>query len=269
MKNLFKFICCGNVDDGKSTLIGRLLLDTNNVKKDQLTDALKASERNGSDKIELAMLLDGLLAEREQQITIDIAHRFFDYQDTRFHILDCPGHEQYTKNMAIAAAEADTAIVVIDITKGIKPQTLKHIEICSLFHIKNLLICLTKADLITWAGEVDENKLLPLKQEIESVLKKQVLLAKQVTAGVSGDEQVLSPGMKYKHYAPNAKVVIVKGSLKDFVNYVSLHKKQNTFVMCFEGEENLMPVKAISYGKKDEPKAQAHNLFSILRFLHF
>ena len=171
MKNLFKFICCGNVDDGKSTLIGRLLLDTNNVKKDQLTDALKASERNGSDKIELAMLLDGLLAEREQQITIDIAHRFFDYQDTRFHILDCPGHEQYTKNMAIAAAEADTAIVVIDITKGIKPQTLKHIEICSLFHIKNLLICLTKADLITWAGEVDENKLLPLKQEIESVLK--------------------------------------------------------------------------------------------------
>ena len=148
MKHLFKFICCGNVDDGKSTLIGRLLLDTNNVKKDQIEDALKASKRNGSEQMEPAMLLDGLLDEREQQITIDVAHRYFDYNDTRFHILDCPGHEQYTKNMAIAAAEANTAIIVVDTTKGIKPQTLKHIEICNLFQLKNILICLTKTDLL-------------------------------------------------------------------------------------------------------------------------
>ena len=120
MKQIFKFICCGNVDDGKSTLIGRMLLDTGNVKKDQLEDAKKASLKNGSDKIELAMLLDGLLSEREQQITIDIAHRYFDYHGIRFHILDCPGHKQYTKNMAIAAAEVDTAIVVIDVTKGLE-----------------------------------------------------------------------------------------------------------------------------------------------------
>lgn len=148
MKHLFKFICCGNVDDGKSTLIGRLLLDTNNVKKDQIEDALKASKRNGSEQMEPAMLLDGLLDEREQQITIDVAHRYFDYNDIRFHILDCPGHEQYTKNMAIAAAEANTAIIVVDTTKGIKPQTLKHIEICNLFQLKNILICLTKTDLL-------------------------------------------------------------------------------------------------------------------------
>ncbi len=148
MKHLFKFICCGNVDDGKSTLIGRLLLDTNNVKKDQIEDALRASHKNGAIHLEPAMLLDGLLDEREQQITIDVAHRYFDYNDIRFHILDCPGHEQYTKNMAIAAAEANTAIIVVDTTKGIKPQTLKHIEICDLFQLKNILICLTKTDLL-------------------------------------------------------------------------------------------------------------------------
>lgn len=172
MKSVFKFICCGNVDDGKSTLIGRLLLDTNNVKKDQLEDALKASQKNGSKQIELAMLLDGLLSEREQQITIDIAHRFFDYQDIRFHILDCPGHEQYTKNMAIAAAEANTAIVVIDALKGIKPQTLKHIEICNLFQIKNILVCLTKTDLLKNSkGQTDLKKLKPLEKEVQSILK--------------------------------------------------------------------------------------------------
>lgn len=168
MKHLFKFICCGNVDDGKSTLIGRLLLDTNNVKKDQIEDALKASHKNGSAQLEPAMLLDGLLDEREQQITIDVAHRYFDYNDIRFHILDCPGHEQYTKNMAIAAAEADTAIIVVDTTKGIKPQTLKHIEICDLFQLKNILICLTKTDLLPESKKADIINLI--KTELSNIL---------------------------------------------------------------------------------------------------
>ena len=148
MNKVFNLICCGSVDDGKSTLIGRILFDTNNVKKDQLEDALRASRRNGSKELEYSMLLDGLLSEREQQITIDIAHRFFDYEDVRFHILDCPGHEQYTKNMAIAAACADAAILVIDVTKGISPQTLRHLEICKLLNVKKVCCCLTKIDLL-------------------------------------------------------------------------------------------------------------------------
>ena len=148
MNKVFNLICCGSVDDGKSTLIGRILFDTNNVKKDQLEDALRASRRNGSKELEYSMLLDGLLSEREQQITIDSAHRFFDYEDVRFHILDCPGHEQYTKNMAIAAACADAAILVIDVTKGISPQTLRHLEICKLLNVKKVCCCLTKIDLL-------------------------------------------------------------------------------------------------------------------------
>lgn len=171
MKNIFKFICCGNVDDGKSTLIGRLLLETNFVKKDQLQDALKASHKNGSSELEPAFLLDGLLDERSQQITIDVAHRFFDYKDTRYHILDCPGHEQYTKNMAIAAANADTAILVIDCLKGIQSQTLRHIEICSLFQIKNILVCLTKIDLLHDKNNtLGQEKIESLKISVERVL---------------------------------------------------------------------------------------------------
>lgn len=173
MKSMFSFICCGSVDDGKSTLIGRLLLDTGNVKKDQLDEARKSSLKNGADKVELAFLLDGLLAEREQQITIDVAHRYFDYDDIRFHILDCPGHEQYTKNMAIAAAVCDTAIVVIDCTRGIQPQTRRHIEICDLFHVQNLVICLTKCDLIfNDKSKPDFETINNLKDQLRILLKK-------------------------------------------------------------------------------------------------
>lgn len=174
MDNLFKFICCGSVDDGKSTLIGRLLLNTGNVKQDQLEDAQKASIKNGSDKLELGFLLDGLLDERAQQITIDVAHRFFDYENTRFHILDCPGHEQYTKNMAIAAAEVQSAILVIDLMRGIQPQTIKHLEICSLFQVENLCVCITKCDLSMSANlsnEWDFEKINLLEKEIKNVLK--------------------------------------------------------------------------------------------------
>ena len=172
MNQIFKFICCGNVDDGKSTLIGRILLDTDNVTKDQLMDAKKASIQNGSKKTQLSMLLDGLISERQQQITIDIAHRYFDYKDIRFHILDCPGHSQYTKNMATAAAQADSAIVVIDVTKGISEQTKKHIEICSFFKLKNVCICLTKCDLITDVnGIIDSKRIDNISNDINDLMK--------------------------------------------------------------------------------------------------
>ena len=105
------------------------------------------------------------------------------------------------------------------------------------------------------------------KEDIEKVLNKEVKVAKEVTEGVKADSIVRSPGMKYKHYAPNAKVTIVKGSIENFVKFVELNKKENTLVMCFDGEEKLMPVSAISYGKIDNPKSQAHNLFAVLREL--
>ena len=105
------------------------------------------------------------------------------------------------------------------------------------------------------------------KEDIEKVLNKEVKVAKEVTEGVKADSIVRSPGMKYKHYAPNAKVTIVKGTLENFVKFVELNKKENTLVMCFDSEENIMPVSAISYGNINDPKSQAHNLFAVLREL--
>lgn len=166
-KNSFNFICCGSVDDGKSSLIGQLLLKTHAVKQDVLDDAITASFDNGNNQFEPSLLLDGLLDERSQQITIDIAHRYFDYKDTRYHIFDCPGHEQYTKNMAIAAAEAECAILVIDVLKGISPQTIKHISICAMFQIKYLIIALSKCDLINF----EEERINTQINEINNLLK--------------------------------------------------------------------------------------------------
>ena len=149
MKRIYNIVTCGDVDSGKSTLLGRLLYNTNNIYDDQLADIKKASEKYGqNNRLEYGLLFDGLLEERKQQITIDVAHRFFNINDTRFHLLDCPGHVQYTHNFVIAAIEADMAILVIDATKGIMPQTFVHLDICKLFNISEIVLAITKVDLV-------------------------------------------------------------------------------------------------------------------------
>lgn len=148
MKRICNIVTCGDVDSGKSTLFGRLLYNTNNVYEDVKLDVEKASKQYGkNNRLEYGFLLDGLQDERQQQITIDIAHRYFNIKDTRFHLLDCPGHSQYTNNFVIAATEADIAVLIIDSTKGIMPQTLIHLKICKLLQIKNIIIAITKIDL--------------------------------------------------------------------------------------------------------------------------
>ena len=149
MTKICKIVTCGDVDSGKSTLLGRLLYNTNNIYDDQLADIEKYSKKYSLDnRFEYGLLFDGLLEERKQQITIDVAHRFFNLKDKRFHLFDCPGHAQYTHNFVIAAAEADIAILVIDSTKGLMPQTLVHLEICKLFKIKKIILAITKIDLV-------------------------------------------------------------------------------------------------------------------------
>lgn len=149
-KKLCNIITAGDVDSGKSTLLGRLLYNTGNIYEDQLDDMKRASEKYSADgRLEYGLLFDGLLEERRQQITIDIAHRFFNIRDTRFHLFDCPGHQQYTSNFVIAAAEAQIAILVVDSTKGLMPQTFVHYNICKLFRLKKVIFVITKIDLST------------------------------------------------------------------------------------------------------------------------
>ena len=153
-KEILRFITCGSVDDGKSTLIGRLLYDSKMIFEDQLAAIEKDSKKSGTtgDKIDLALLVDGLASEREQGITIDVAYRFFSTEKRKFIIADTPGHEQYTRNMATGASTADLAIILIDARQGILTQTKRHSYIASLLGIKNLIVAINKMDLVDFSS---------------------------------------------------------------------------------------------------------------------
>ncbi|TKT81183.1 sulfate adenylyltransferase subunit CysN [Aquamicrobium sp. LC103] len=158
-KSMLRFLTCGSVDDGKSTLIGRLLYDTKLIFEDQLAALERDSRKhgtNGSD-IDFALLVDGLEAEREQGITIDVAYRFFATPKRKFIVADTPGHEQYTRNMATGASTADLAIVLVDARKGILPQTRRHSFIASLLGIRHILLAVNKIDLVDYDQTVFES----------------------------------------------------------------------------------------------------------------
>ncbi|WP_414648988.1 sulfate adenylyltransferase subunit CysN [Dokdonella sp.] len=151
-KSLLRFITCGSVDDGKSTLIGRLLHDSKLLLDDQLATLESDSRRFGTQngEIDFALLVDGLAAEREQGITIDVAYRFFGTEQRKFIVADCPGHEQYTRNMATGASTADLAIVLVDARKGLLTQTRRHSYIVSLLGIRHVILAVNKMDLIDY-----------------------------------------------------------------------------------------------------------------------
>ncbi|WP_166209714.1 sulfate adenylyltransferase subunit CysN [Cognatiluteimonas telluris] len=157
-KGLLRFITCGSVDDGKSTLIGRLLHDTRLLFDDQLATLEADSRRHGTQgqDIDFALLVDGLAAEREQGITIDVAYRFFSTEKRKFIVADCPGHEQYTRNMATGASTADLAVVLVDARKGLLTQTRRHSYIVSLLGIRHVLLAVNKMDLVDYDEGVFE-----------------------------------------------------------------------------------------------------------------
>lgn len=154
-KDLLRFLTCGNVDDGKSTLIGRLLHDSKMIYEDQLEAVQRDSKKVGTqgDKIDLALLVDGLQAEREQGITIDVAYRYFSTEKRKFIIADTPGHEQYTRNMATGASTCDLAIILIDARYGVQTQTRRHTFIAALLGIRNIVVAVNKMDLVGFSEE--------------------------------------------------------------------------------------------------------------------
>ncbi|MBL8769994.1 MAG: sulfate adenylyltransferase subunit CysN [Phenylobacterium sp.] len=155
-KSLLRFLTCGSVDDGKSTLIGRLLYDSKMIFEDQLAaleaDSKKVGTQGGD--IDFALLVDGLAAEREQGITIDVAYRFFSTDRRKFIVADTPGHEQYTRNMVTGASTADAAIILIDARKGVLTQTRRHSYLVSLLGIRHVLLAVNKMDLVDWSREI-------------------------------------------------------------------------------------------------------------------
>ena len=154
-KDMLRFLTCGSVDDGKSTLIGRMLYDAKMVLDDQLASVKSESKKYGTtgEKIDMALLVDGLQSEREQGITIDVAYRFFATQKRKFIIADTPGHEQYTRNMVTGASTADVAVILIDARKGILTQTRRHSFIVSLLGIEHIIVAINKMDLVDFSEE--------------------------------------------------------------------------------------------------------------------
>jgi sulfate adenylyltransferase subunit 1 len=161
--SLLRFTTAGSVDDGKSTLIGRLLYDAKAIFEDQLDAIRLSSERMGDAEVNLALLTDGLKAEREQGITIDVAYRYFATPHRKFIIADTPGHIQYTRNMVTGASTANVAIILVDARKGIQEQTHRHAFIASLLQIPHLVVCINKMDLVDYAETVYED----IKQAFE------------------------------------------------------------------------------------------------------
>ncbi|PKB25276.1 adenylylsulfate kinase /sulfate adenylyltransferase subunit 1 [Novosphingobium kunmingense] len=151
-KTMLRFITCGSVDDGKSTLIGRLLYDSKMIFEDQLAALESDSRKVGTQgqEIDFALLVDGLAAEREQGITIDVAYRFFNTEKRKFIVADCPGHEQYTRNMVTGASTADLAVILVDARKGVLVQTRRHSYLCHLIGIRNIVLAVNKMDLVDY-----------------------------------------------------------------------------------------------------------------------
>jgi bifunctional enzyme CysN/CysC len=198
-QDLLRFITCGSVDDGKSTLIGRLLWESQQIFDDQLSSLRADSVRHGTqgDNIDFALLVDGLAAEREQGITIDVAYRFFSTARRKFIVADTPGHEQYTRNMITGASTAQVAVVLIDATQGILTQTRRHAYLASLIGIKDIVLAINKMDLVSYQKNVFES----IQHEFSSIASR--LNFNSVTAiplsALRGDN-LISPSVKTSWY---------------------------------------------------------------------
>ena len=166
--DMLRFTTAGSVDDGKSTLIGRLLYDSKSIFEDQMEAIEKTSRSSGEEEVNLALLTDGLKAEREQKITIDVAYRYFATPRRKFIIADTPGHTQYTRNMVTGASTADLAIILVDASKGLLTQSRRHAFISTLLRIPHLVVAVNKMDLV----EYDEETFNAIKEDFRNFAKK-------------------------------------------------------------------------------------------------
>ena len=197
-KQLLRFTTAGSVDDGKSTLIGRLLYDSKSIFQDQLDAIEKSSKNKGFDYVDLSLLTDGLKSEREQGITIDVAYRYFETPKRKFIIADTPGHIQYTRNMVTGASTANLAIILIDARNGIVEQTRRHSLIASLLGIPHIVVCINKMDLIQYDMEV-YNKIVEDYRSFSSKLNVKDIRFIPISALVGDNVVDKSENMKWYH----------------------------------------------------------------------
>ncbi|MGM0702869.1 MAG: sulfate adenylyltransferase subunit CysN [Pseudomonadota bacterium] len=208
-KDLLRFITCGSVDDGKSTLIGRLLHDSKMIYEDQLAAITQASKTSGTtgDAVDLALLVDGLQSEREQGITIDVAYRYFSTDKRKFIIADTPGHEQYTRNMATGASTASLAVILIDARYGVQTQTRRHSFICDLLGIQHLVVAINKMDLVDYSQERYEEIVAEYRELAEKLEARDVRFVP--LSALKGDN-VVNPSAAMSWYAGPALLELLE-----------------------------------------------------------
>jgi sulfate adenylyltransferase subunit 1 len=216
--DILRIATAGSVDDGKSTLIGRLLYDTKSITKDKLEAVESSSKRKGLDFVDLSLLTDGLIAEREQGITIDVAHIYFSTDKRKYIIADTPGHVEYTRNMITGASNAEASIVLIDARNGVIEQTKRHLFISNLLKIETVFVCINKMDLV----EFDETVFNKIKLHVEEVAKKM---------GYEGDLDFVPIAAKYGDNVvqPSEKMPWYNGpTLLEYLEELPVHKKDDS-----------------------------------------
>jgi sulfate adenylyltransferase subunit 1 len=196
-KSLLRFTTAGSVDDGKSTLIGRLLYDSKSIFEDQMEHIVQSGKRLGREELDLSLLTDGLRAEREQGITIDVAYRYFATPARKFIIADTPGHIQYTRNMVTGASTADLAVILIDARKGVLEQTVRHTYVASLLDIRHIIFCINKMDMIDFSEKV----FMKIKTEIDNLVRKlQIEDSYFIPISAKYGDNVVDPSEKMSWY---------------------------------------------------------------------
>ncbi|OKZ61736.1 MAG: adenylyl-sulfate kinase [Clostridium sp. 42_12] len=236
MQSLLKFITCGSVDDGKSTLIGHMLYDAKLLFADQKR-ALELDSRVGSTEgqIDYSLLLDGLMAEREQGITIDVAYRYFTTKERAFIVADTPGHEEYTRNMAVGASFADLAVILIDATKGVLSQTKRHTRICAMMGIRSVVYAINKMDLVDYS----EARFNEIKNEIEELAKElQLANIKVIPVSATEGDNVTKKSEHTPWYDGEA--------LLEYLEDVDVEEKEEKSFYMF-----VMPVQRVCRPNKD------------------
>lgn len=196
-KSLLRFTTAGSVDDGKSTLIGRLLYDSKSIFEDQMDHIVESSKRLGKEDVDLSLLTDGLRAEREQGITIDVAYRYFATPLRKFIIADTPGHIQYTRNMVTGASTADMAVILVDARNGVLEQTLRHTYIASLLDIRHIIFCINKMDMVDFSQEVFNMICEKLSEIIE---KLGIDDAHYIPVSAKSGDNVVDPSLRMDWY---------------------------------------------------------------------
>src|SRR5215213_4067276 len=215
--DLLRFITAGSVDDGKSTLIGRLLYDSKNILVDQMETLRKQSKNNTYTDIDLALITDGLRAEREQGITIDVAYKYFSTPKRKFIIADAPGHIQYTRNMVTGASNSELAIILVDARNGVVEQTRRHSIIASLLNIPHIIVAINKMDLVDYSQDVYNNIVLDYREVAKSLGLKDI---RYIPISALNGDNIVDKSENFTWYEGESLLHMLENvELKNDINY--------------------------------------------------